>query len=169
MIVQNDCVGIDVDNRKSSFTKSLTLQMKSGDTYYPGAVAPGDWVVAWMHEDQSQIDKIVSYLQNLSIAQRGLSSDFGKYHADSGLNTWSSGMKFVGRVSSVGAADVMPGAGQRTVTQRIDAEAFLELSSTIYFTYLASAVFLAPLPSGSNLNDQTSVSALNFYNLQNTP
>lgn len=139
LIIQDDCIGISVENSKGSYLKNASLIFKSGEVYYPNAVANGDWVVVWIHEDQDQIEKIVSGLQ--ALRQASATKSFTQFRANPSLNSWESGLKFIGRVTGVGAAETISANGERVVAQRIQCQAFKELDSSVYFTYMATAQF----------------------------
>jgi len=97
---------------------------------YQGAVSPGDWVAAWIHESQDQIDNIVS----------SLSKDFSKgggKEKSNAFNDWDSGLKFLGKVINVATSDSVSAGGQRSVEIHIDCQAFLELASSMYFIQTA--------------------------------
>lgn len=136
LVIENDCIGVNVLNGKSDFGKRCELTFKAGEVYYPYAVRPGDWVMVWMHDSQSAIDEVVRSIKGLSGKQRS-TFDF------------NSGLKFVGRVIALSSADVMAERGVRTITQTVSCQGFLELASTIYFTGMARYVLNPALEAGT--------------------
>jgi hypothetical protein len=133
MIIESDCIACTIVNSKSSFAKQCTLQMKSGDVYYPYAVAPGDWCIVWMLNDQVQINALVDTLRG---------------NGQKDLNDFDSGLKFAGRVLGCGAVDEVADGGVRTISQTVSCQAFLELSTSIYFTDAAKlALFPVTAPA----------------------
>ncbi|MGH7241202.1 MAG: hypothetical protein ACREGB_02830 [Candidatus Saccharimonadales bacterium] len=137
MIVENDCVNVSVTNAKSSLGKQAVIRMKAGDVFYPNAVACGDWVIIWMHEDQDDTNKIA-----LTLRGRGNTS----------LNNYFSGLKFIGRVIGIGAAQQVSQQGVMTVQQTITCQAFLELASSVYFTDVAMAALGGVTSPGSQFH-----------------
>lgn len=135
MIIQNDDVGVSISNSKRSFSKSCTIIIKSADVHYQSAISPGDWVSVWLHEDMDHINQITRTLFTKARPNKDFSSN---------LNNWNSGLKFVGRVMSVSAPDVISANGQRTVSQRVQCASFIELDSSVYFTFMATAQFQSP-------------------------
>lgn len=138
LIVENDCTSVLINNPKNSFAKTMTVTVKVGDIYYYNAVAPGDWVCAWMSDDQDAIANIVNILDSSSLGfQKQPSTAAANGDNTSQLNNFTSGFKFLGRVVSVNDNDYMAGT-KRIVNQTIVCQAFLELASSVYFTYPAT-------------------------------
>jgi hypothetical protein len=140
MVVENDCVSVSINNSKSSFAKTCSLTMKPGDIWYPHAVAPGDYVFVWMSDQQNHIDGIVDAL-------------FGKGKVS--LNDWRSGLKFFGRVLSVQNSDSISSSGQRSINQTVSCQSFLELSSSVYYSFVAQDVISGLNSRDSNLAAQS--------------
>jgi hypothetical protein len=137
LIVENDCVSVDVDNQKSSFAKMCTLNMKIGEVYYRNAVSPGDWVFVWMSDQQDNIEQVLDRLmKDPNGTSRRRKTDNNNMY----LNNWDSGFKFVGRVISVPETDTIQAGGQRVVGQSITCQAFLEMASSVYYTFIAQNV-----------------------------
>lgn len=130
IVAENDCVAVNINRPKDSFAKTASVTMKIGQVYYKNAVAPGDWVFIWMSDWQADIDKITIALRNLQNAsQREL------------LNNWDSGLKFIGRVIEADDVDSIAVGGVRTLTQTIHCQAFLELATSIYYTFAAQNAY----------------------------
>lgn len=142
LVVENDCVSISISNSKDSFGKMCNIQMRAGEIFYPGAVAPGDWVFAWMGNYQEDIDDILRILYQM---------EAGNYSNAGDLSKWNSGFKFFGRVLRCGVKDTVSDSGQRTVIERITAQSFLELSSSVYYTETAQAFFLRSVQAESGV------------------
>lgn len=133
LIVENDCVAVSISNTKSSFAKSCNLTMKLGEVFYQNAVAPGDWVFVWLANEQDHIDKIINTLFG---NDNGTPGSIGKL----ALNSWYSGFKFMGRVLDLPFSDSISSNGQRDLTQTINCQAFIELASSIYYTFASQAL-----------------------------
>jgi hypothetical protein len=136
IVVQNDCISVSVSRPKGSFTKTASLSMKISDVFFQNAIATGDKVFIWMSNNQEDMDLIAGRL---------------KGEAKGSLNDWSSGLKFEGRVVNIGSMDEMAINGQRTLVQSISCQSFVELSSSLYHTYLQRGALdlFASTPSGA--------------------
>jgi hypothetical protein len=128
LIIENDCVGVSINNPKGSFAKTCSLSMKVGEIWYQNAVSCGDWVFVWMSDSQDHIDRIVEALYGS-----------GK----ESLNGFNSGLKFIGRVISTDNSDVIDSTGHRTIYQNVHCQAFLEMNTSIYYTFLSQSVIEA--------------------------
>jgi hypothetical protein len=142
LVVENDCVSVSVSNQKSSLGKMCEIQMKIGEIYYQNAVAPGDWVFVWMANYQDDIDNILDQLlgKEGGVPRYLTSSDQTQ---NRGMNTWQSGLKFIGRVMSVPAADAISVGGQRMLAQTISCQAFVELATSVYYTFVSQPIVTA--------------------------
>lgn len=136
MVVENDCVAVNVDNPKSSFAKTASVTMKIGEIYYKNAVAPGDWCFIWMSDQQDNIEQILNTLMKDPSGTTGRAG----YDKKKSLNGWTSGLKFFGRVMSVPESDTISAGGQRMVAQTVTCQSFLELASSVYYTFVAQNV-----------------------------
>jgi hypothetical protein len=150
LVVENDCVSVNVNNPKNGFAKTASLTMKIGEVFYQNAVAPGDYVFVWMANEQDDIDKILNSLFN---NENGTPGSTGKIS----LNGFMSGLKFFGRVMSVPHADQMTVNGQRILGQQVNCQSFLELASSIYYTFIAQNI----LSLDGGLRSQAA--STNFY------
>lgn len=132
LVVKNDCVGVSINNSKKSFGKMASLRFKATNIWYPDRISPGDWCVIWMQNSQAEADEIA----NLAYAVRANpnTNAVGKKLCDH-----KSGLKFIGRVISTTNTDSIDESGVRTITQNIEAQAFLEYATSVYYTYGAKA------------------------------
>jgi hypothetical protein len=137
LVVENDCISVSITRPKNSFAKTATVTMKIGEIYYQDAVCPGDWVFIWMSDYANDITAIADELRAMGNGAKPKRS----------LNDWESGLKFVGRVHGVNAADSIAPGGGRDLTQTINCQAFLEFATSIYYTFITD--FLTN-PSGEN-------------------
>lgn len=131
LVIENDCLAVTVTNSKSSFGKNASMTFRAGEVFYPGAVAPGDWCFIWMSDYQDDIDKIIDSLNALNAGRT----------PSTPLSNWFSGLKFAGRVTEAGFNDAVSGNGIRPYVQTIQAQAFLEFASSIYYTEMAQYIF----------------------------
>ena len=47
LIIANDCVNLNINNSKSSHTKSLQATLRQGSLNYLQKIFTGDWIMAW--------------------------------------------------------------------------------------------------------------------------
>lgn len=148
-LVENDCVGVDIENSKGDFNKSCVIRLRVTDTVWQDAVSPGDWVFVWASPVQADAQKIASIIKNQS------PNTFGNQ-----LCGWDSGLKFVGRVIRVPMPDTTAPNGTRTVSVTITCQAFLEFATSVYYTYVGTQVPnpAANTPSGTT-NEQSEIIA----------
>lgn len=135
IIIENDAIQVSVSRPKGSFAKTASITVKISDVYYQNACSNGDWIAIWMSDWQEDIDRIITKLQS---------------NATSGLNDWESGLKFVGRIIGIDAAQSIASGGQYIQVQTITAQAFLELATSLYHTFLTQALMYSTkdVPSG---------------------
>lgn len=117
VIIIKDCIQLSVENNKDNHTKSMQAILKQTKVNYLANVFPGDWVFAWMLSDSTRGQEI------LNKVQMGLAA-----------NEFDSGLKFVGRVSSIRASISQDlNSGNRTLIYSLQALAFRELDTMIYY------------------------------------
>ena len=126
-IIENDAIAVTTSSNKSGFGKTANVRMKISNVWYPSLVNNGDWICIWMHSDKTQNDRITNALETLRDG-----GDPGTTLCDA-----SSGLKFVGRITNISNSDSIGGNGQRSITQSIQAQMFLELASSIYYIFKA--------------------------------
>jgi hypothetical protein len=139
LVVENDCVDVQTSSPKNGFAKTANITMKLGELYYANAVSPGDYVFVWMAGTQDSIDNILDDL----MGPTGAGPRSPRQTTDNpqvGFNTWQSGLKFFGRVMSVPHNDSISINGVRSLTQTISCQAFLELASSVYYTFVANSI-----------------------------
>jgi hypothetical protein len=138
LIVENDCVNVQITNSKTSFAKTCSLTMKVTDDWYASNVNPGDWVFVWLNNSQDQNNQLQNAIASQNFSNQSL------------INGWTSGLKFCGRVLNLGAVDSITVNGMRTLAQTVNCQAFLELATSIYYTYISQSVInpAAGTPSG---------------------
>lgn len=137
-IIENDAIGVSISCPKNSFGKTASIRLKPTNVWYPSLVNNGDWICIWMHSDRSQTERISSLLKTI---QQG--GSVGTQLCDA-----NSGLKFVGRITSINHQDTLGSNGKRSLMQTINAQMFLELATSIYYIF-KSPVALAPTPPPS--------------------
>ncbi len=115
--VINDCVSITVKNTKKGHITNCNMVLRAGDINYSTAVAPGDFVLVNMLEDESKI---------LELRGRALGGR--------AINKFNDGFKGVFKITSVRRnLSVNPSNGQKSLTYQISADGFTEFNQVIYF------------------------------------
>jgi hypothetical protein len=137
IIVENDCISVNISNSKSSFGKTASLTMKLGEVWYQNAVSPGDWCFVWMSSDYQDMEEIVESLSRV----KGSGTVQGTKERK--LNGFNSGLKFMGRVLSLTNSTSIASNGQVTLSQTVNCQAFMEMANSVYYTYISKAIMAA--------------------------
>ncbi len=140
-IIYDELLGVSVQNPKSSFAKMATIQVKPIMKWYPSLIAPGDWAFIWMADDRKVIEKVRKNLKELK--------DNGVLTDTNALCNEKSGLKFAGRVLKISTTDSTHQSGQRTVSQQIDCQAFMEFATSVYYTYSTKAFIAGTQKEGA--------------------
>lgn len=128
IIIENDAINVTINQTKDSFGKMANITLKSTNVYYPSLVHNGDWIFIWMFDTQNKADQCVTLLN--TVVKGGA--------IGSKLCDWKSGLKHVGRITSVHTVDSV-NESARTITQTIQSQSFLEFATSVYYTYSAAA------------------------------
>ena len=129
LVIQNDATSVSVSNPKSNFGKTCSINLKCTDVWYPSSVSPGDWVFVWMHKTQKELDRVTA---NVNKIQNGGS-------VGNALCDQNSGLKFAGRIINISHNDSVSTSGVRAINQTIQAQAFLEFATSVYYTARATS------------------------------
>jgi hypothetical protein len=121
LIIENDCLSVNINRPKGSFGKTASLTLKVTNITYDMACASGDWIFIWISDHQSDIDDIIDILKN---KKKG------------NLNDFDSGLKFAGRILEIGSVDEISMQGVRILTQQVNCQMFLEMATSVYVSYL---------------------------------
>jgi hypothetical protein len=118
---QGDCVSLSVSADKDSHTASMQATLLDKGTKYLNELLPGDWVVAFMVYSENEMRALRKALA-----------------ARTKVNTWHSGLKFVGRVHTVQKTVSVAPDGQHRSAYSLSCVAFSEFDSTVlYYPQLA--------------------------------
>jgi hypothetical protein len=117
LIITSDCLGLTVNGSKYSYIKTFSCGLK-GDTNYlsSNAMVTGDWLMAWMHTNSEKTQEIVNALEKGEPA-----------------NDFMSGIKFVGRISSIRKNLSVNQNGVKTVSYSLNGKGFDELSTSYFY------------------------------------
>jgi hypothetical protein len=117
IVVSSDCLGITVNNSKSSPTPAAQINLKMGNYNYLSAIAPGDYVFINLLDSELEAERVA----------RNAKSGYP-------INTTVDGFKGFFKVQSVRKIiNTDHGTGLKTVMCVVQAYAFTELNNTVYF------------------------------------
>lgn len=117
LIITDDCLHLEVHNSKLSHTKSLSMSLKQTDTNYLVEVLPGDWVMAWIVNNEGDYVRVLQSIEDSEPS-----------------NGFRDGFKFLGRIASVRKTiSVDRAQGFKSATYHIAATGFQELDTQLFF------------------------------------
>lgn len=117
LVVENDCISVDVSDDKGSLTPSCQMTLVETDINYETDIEPGDFVFINMLNWERDSRRVAD-------AARGLQPINGVNDGFKGLFKIQSVRKFI---------NVEPNTGIKTLLYKIDGFAFTEFNNTIYF------------------------------------
>ncbi len=127
LVIQDDCIQLQISNSKRSHTKTLyaTLRAYSGVNYLDrNALLPGDWLFAWCANSEEDIADVVK-----------------RVLAGEPVNGFRDGLKFVGRVHNIRKRVVPEPGGKKHVLYTLQGIGFEELDSQFFYdVHLATAI-----------------------------
>jgi hypothetical protein len=119
IIISGDCINLSTQSQKGQHTSSLQAALLPGMDYVV-EILPGDWVCAWMVNQEEDRKNIIRRLK------RGQA-----------VNDFMDGLKFIGRVSGVRKTVSVQPTGIKAVGYTVSARGFAEFDSPIlYFPQL---------------------------------
>lgn len=124
LIISDDCLNMSVSNSKRDLGVSFQANLKQTDTNYLTEIYPGDYLFAWMVNNQEKYLDLLNRLQNLKPCNKA-----------------TDGLKFMGRVEDIRKSlTVEASAGHKNVSYSISASGFSELQTYFFYDYsLASS------------------------------
>lgn len=129
MRVVNDCIGLSVSSSKASHIHTAQMILLAGDINYSTAVAPGDFVMINMLDDNE-----VLFGKDGTATQPGPSSLYTRAGAAQAINHAHDGFKGCFKIQSVTRnIQVNPQSGQKMYSFQIAASAFTEFNQVMYF------------------------------------
>lgn len=125
LVVINDAISVQVNESKSSLTGSANIVLKAGDLNYATAVAPGDYLIVNLLNDEDAVR---------SVSQRAL--------AGQRINRYEDGFRGLYKVQKVRRQiQTDPATGKKQYQFLVHAFSFSELNTTIYYNPTAVAAF----------------------------
>ena len=142
IIITDDILSLNISTKKGGASHSLQAVLAPGDFNYLSVMAPGDYVCAWIVNDQSDLDFLISQLQNNESA-----------------NSYNMGLKFFGKVFVIQESFKVNGNGLKTLRYNLTASGFNEYNSQIFYS-----PFLNDREGGTDAN---ALFAKDFYSSLN--
>jgi hypothetical protein len=129
MLVVNDCIGLSVSSSKANHIHTAQMVLLAGDINYSTAVAPGDFVMINMLDDDE-----VLFGKGGTATNPGPSSLYTRAGAKKPINHAHDGFKGCFKIQSVTRnIQVNPQSGQKMYSFQISAAAFTEFNQVMYF------------------------------------
>src|ERR1035437_5305361 len=116
LVLSEDVLSMNITHNKESYVSSLSATLMSGDLNYLYEIQPNDWVMAWIVNNESAGQTLITKIKDRKQA-----------------NLFLDGLKFIGRVQGIRKTLQQSPDGQRTVRYSLQAAGFRELGSTIFF------------------------------------
>jgi hypothetical protein len=122
LIISDECLSVSVDRSKGSHTKILNASLKGQTNYLSSnAILPGDWLLAWIHNDINTTNRIISQIQE------------GKP-----CNKFMDGLKFVGRVHSIRKTVRVDGSSNKETSYSLQGVGFDELNTQFFYDVMVA-------------------------------
>lgn len=120
LVITSDCTHLTVSGSKDSHVKALNAELKQTDHNYLVEILPGDWILAWIVNDETKLQSLVERIR--------------KSDPSDPCNKWDDGFKFLGRVDNIRKAIHLDrGSGTKTSSYTITAAGFKELDTSFFF------------------------------------
>lgn len=117
LIIVGDCITLNVNSTKDNHLGNLQATLKqSKDHNYMVEIVPGDWMMAWMVDDENKLPNLISRLKQ------------GQF-----CNKFDDGLKFVGRVDSIFKDFNIDSSGHKTVSYTLNGVSFKELDTSLFY------------------------------------
>src|ERR1700690_1089380 len=119
LVISDDCLSLSVSGNKRSPNTNFQATIKQTDTNYLTSIFPGDYLIAWMVNNQDSYNDLLTRISNLQPC-----------------NKFKDGLKFVGRVEDVRKRlTIEPSAGHKNVTYSLSAIGMAELQTYFFYDY----------------------------------
>jgi hypothetical protein len=126
LVITSDCLSMNVTMSKNAETKSMNATLKQADINYLIEIIPGDWVMAWMVNNRTDFEDLLSRIGPVAS---------GANTTDS-CNNFNDGLKFVGRVDDIYKdTTVIPKVGTKISNYNLKCTGFSELNTYMYYDY----------------------------------
>ena len=115
LVITDDCYQITISKTKADHRKRLTAALKQTDVNYLAEIKTGDWVFAWLVNNETDFKDLVA-----------------KIEAGKQANEFNSGLKFMGRATSVRKVGVRD-EHQHVASYNLQCGGFEELDSNLFY------------------------------------
>lgn len=116
VLIRSDILSVTVSHDKSSIIGAASATLVPGQTEYENLILPGDHAFIWMHNDISVLQDVVNQVNNNTAA-----------------NSFTSGLKFYGKVESCRKIFTTTESGVKTIRYNVNFKSFSEFNAQIYF------------------------------------
>jgi len=143
LIISSDCIQLQTSSTKSNHLTQMSATLAPGETNYLAEVLPGDYLVAWIVNDEERSKSLISRIRD-----------------GQPCNKFMDGLKFFGKVHSLQKTLNQEANGTRHVRYNLSGVGFSEFDATLFYDpHLAEKIDAIGRYMGrisSNLNDLTS-------------
>lgn len=119
LIITSDCVSLQVHTSKDTPVGNMQAVLNLGEVNYLSSIFPGDWCAAWILQSEDDAQDLIKRLSSITYTHP--------------CNRPQDGLKFIGRVMSMGKNLVQSPGGPRNVTYNLQASSFMEMESAVFF------------------------------------
>lgn len=122
LLIDSDCLSWGTSSSKASHVSNLQMNLLHGEIDYVAAIAPDDWILFWAFNDVVTFNSVKERIKRKQPC-----------------NSFSDGLKFVGRVDAIRKRKVRDGAtGKLILTYSLTANGFSEFDSLIYYNEMVT-------------------------------
>lgn len=123
LIVTDDLHQMTISHNKRSHLGQMSAQIKHMSTNYLVEVLPGDWVLCWVVNNQSDYNRLIKQINNME-----------------SCNSFNDGLKFVGRVHDLRKSfTVAPETGHKISVYSLTCTSFTELDGIFWYEPLLAS------------------------------
>lgn len=120
LILTDEVIQLQVQSTKTNYVMSMNATLKEMGLHLMNEVMPGDYVFAWMANNEADFASVLSRLQGVQeVAQA--------------CNLFMDGLKFAGKIQSVHKQLQQSPDGLRTLTYTIQGVSFTEFDAQIFY------------------------------------
>lgn len=116
LIITGDCIDLNISGHKENHIKQLSAVLKQSEVNYLSEIAPGDWILSWIVNNETESKRIIDKIKN-----------------QEACNAFTDGFKFLGRVHNIRKLLSRDGAGGLTINYNLQAFGFKELDTKMFF------------------------------------
>lgn len=123
-----------VTTNKSSPMGGLSMTLRYGQYNWLQKIMPGDWCLFWCFEDKASYEKTLGAIR--SKYQLLIDSDYrdlGTTEEEFSLNDFDSGLKFIGRLTSIRQSVQRSPGGEIEASYAVSAASFTEMNSVLFY------------------------------------